>query len=250
MRPPVLLMTATIQPPADAVNLVRRDVALRMEDYCGALKYYVELLEQDVLSHIVFAENSNALIEPLRRIAEASTHPDRIEFVQFDGLDHPGAYGRGYGEFKLMDHAMRHSQAITRLGHSDEVWKVTGRYLVTNLPELLSKRRGSPYLRVHCRDYPRAWADMYVMAWQPRFYADRIQGLYHQLNEEASGISAEPVFRRIVDGWSAECEVARRLRPVPEVHGVRGFDGVNYADARLKRHFRRAMQAIAPWIWV
>jgi hypothetical protein len=245
----VLLMTATIQPPADAVNLVRRDVALRMEDYLGALKYYVDLLEQGVLSHIVFAENSNVDIAPLRHVAAASARADRIEFVQLDGLDHPGAYGRGYGEFKLMDHAMQHSQAIAGLEPSDEVWKVTGRYLVTNLAELLARRRGTPGLRVHCRDYPRSWADMYVMAWQPRFYAEHIQGLYHQLNEQTTGIS-EPVFRRIVDAWSARSEIARRLKPVPQVHGVRGFDGVNYADARLKRHFRRAMQTVAPWIWI
>jgi hypothetical protein len=247
--PPVLLMTATIQPPADAVNLVRRDVALRMEDYRGALKYYIALLERGVLSHIVFAENSNVDIAPLREITGRCRSPERVEFIQFDGLDHPGAYGRAYGEFKLMDHAMRNSEVIAGLAALDEVWKVTGRYIVTNLAELLARRRGNPVLRVHCRDYPGPWADMYLMSWQPRFYAEHIQGLYHRLNEQETGVS-ERVFRRVVEGWAADHDVAQRLKPVPELRGVRGFDGTDYGEARLKRQIRRAVQTVAPWLWI
>jgi hypothetical protein len=40
----------------------------------------------------------------------------RVVFVVFDGWDHPPEYGRGYGEFRLIDHAMGHSRRLRQLG--------------------------------------------------------------------------------------------------------------------------------------
>lgn len=246
---PILLMTATIKPPLDAINLKRVDVALRMADYKAALAFYLRMLERGAISAIVFAENSNVDIHELHELAAASPAGSLVEFLQFDGLDHPGSYGRGYGEFKLLDYAMRQSRNVAAADPSAQIWKVTGRYLITNLEKIMRRRNGSLKMWVHCRNYPGRWADMYVMGWRRDFYARFLEGVYTQLNEQETGIS-ERAFRFYVDELAARERVARRLHPVPEVSGVRGFDGKNYADARLKRVVRGAMQVVAPWVWI
>src|SRR4051794_13494247 len=95
----VLLLTATVRPPAGMPALARTDSDARLNDYCRGLEHYIRLLGR-CLDAIVFAENSASDLSRLRDLARAAKVEDRVEFVSFDGLDHPPAYGRGYGEFK------------------------------------------------------------------------------------------------------------------------------------------------------
>ncbi|HEX5245081.1 MAG TPA: hypothetical protein VFW23_17615, partial [Tepidisphaeraceae bacterium] len=107
----ILLMTATIRPPAGARALKVRDPAVRLAEYDSALSFYCGLLGRGI-DQIVFAENSEAELEPLRnRVAELG-HFAGVEFLSFNGLDYPPQFGRGYGEFKLIDYAMAHSRFL------------------------------------------------------------------------------------------------------------------------------------------
>jgi hypothetical protein len=247
---PLLIMTATIVPPADAANLSRTDPSLRLRDYAGALEFYVGCLERGVISGIVFAENSQADISALKTQVASSPKHAQIEFIQFPGLDHPGSNGRGFGEFKLLDFAMAHSELIRTAPADAEVWKVTGRYKVLNLSRILSRRRPAASLWVHCRNRPRRWADMYLLGWRRDYYSRHVQGLYRELDETGQRRSAEVMFRDKVDTLAQARDVCLRLNPSPELSGVRGLDGRAYADQRAKQILRRVCDRFLPWVWI
>lgn len=247
---PILILTATVAPPADASLLSRTDPAVRLLDYSKALGFYVDCLERSVISGIVFAENSQADISMLRQQVAGSPRRDRIEFIQFAGLDHPGAYGRGYGEFKLLDFAMRESRLINAGAPNEEVWKVTGRYEVLNLAAILSRRPAGCDIWLHCRNRPQRWADMYLMGWRRDFYRRHLEGVYVDLNQSIGRDSAEVKFRDKVDALAQSEKVCRRFNPSPELRGVRGLDGAAYSEQRIKRLVRRICDNILPWVWV
>ena len=125
----VLLLTATVTPPIGMPLLARTDPVQRLQDYTQALRFYLPLLGS-TFDSIVLAENSASDISSLRRLAVEKGAQERVEFLSFFGLDHPPSYGRGYGEFKLVDYAMRHSQFLNGDAY---VWKCTGRYVVNSV---------------------------------------------------------------------------------------------------------------------
>ena len=107
----ILLLTATITPPAGVPLLHRANPHDRLQDYERALKFYLQLLNRSIDS-IVFAENSNSDVSTLQNMVAQSGFTERVEFIVFDGLDHPPIYGRAYGEFKLNDYGQEHSQIL------------------------------------------------------------------------------------------------------------------------------------------
>jgi hypothetical protein len=87
--------------------LGRTDPELRKGDYLRAMAFYEGLLRAGELDRIVFVDNSK---EDLSFLSTA--FPDqRIEYLSFDGLGYPPEYGRGYGEFLLLDWAMENASA-------------------------------------------------------------------------------------------------------------------------------------------
>src|SRR3982074_3006340 len=159
MRPrPTLLMTATISPPGVVTNLVRTNPAQRLQDYLWALEFYLQL-PTEILPRIVFVENSGSDLSQLGELA--ARHPEKeVEFVQFDGLAYPPEYGRGYGETKLLDYAIDHSEIICRLNPDDIIWKATGRLRLLNFAVMNSSAPMSFDLYCDFKNYPMRWVDM------------------------------------------------------------------------------------------
>jgi hypothetical protein len=231
--------------------LARIDPTIRLLDYEAALAFYLRLLGSG-LDSIVFAENSNSNIASLRELADRSGCRDRVEFIVFDGLDHPPACGRGYGEFKLVDHAMRHSRFVARAGGAATVWKVTGRYLVRNLAQIIRLRPASFDLYCNCRNRPHRWVDMYLQAWSDAGHKEVIRGRYPELSEDGMGASAEVRFREWIDAAPQTVTVARRFTVTPLVEGARGLDNQGYSRGKqlLKYYMRSTLCSVAPWLWV
>jgi hypothetical protein len=247
----ILLLTATVTPPRGSPLLARTDPAVRRRDYEAALAFYLKLLG-GCLDYIVFAENSNSDISSLRVLAERSGWGDRVEFIVFDGLDHPPACGRGYGEFKLVDYAMRHSRTIAEMQGAATVWKVTGRYIVRNLGLIIQRSPDSFDLYCNCRNRPLRWVDMYLQAWSEAGYRRVIRGRYPELNEDGAKVSAEVRFRDWVDAAPPAVTVARRFTVTPLVEGARGLDNQSYSwgNQLWKYYLRSALRSTVPWLWV
>jgi hypothetical protein len=244
----VLLLTATITPPAGVPSLARTDPVQRMHDYERALHFYLSMAGR-VFDGIVFAENSASDLGPLRRLALAHQR-SQIEFFSCDGLDYPASHGRGYGEFKLVDRAM--SQAQLLQGPAI-VWKCTGRYVVRNIAALVDSRPPVD-LYCHLRNHPYRLCDLYLMAFSRQGYEVAIEGVYRHLRNDivpGQHTMEEVLFRRLVDALPQHVRVHRRFRHIPVIEGVRGWNNTLYEGAwDPKNLIRRAMSRVAPWVWI
>ena len=245
----VLLLTATVRPPADVPVLQRSDPAIRLQDYASALSFYLGLVGT-TFDRIVFVENSRADLGTLKALAASSPVASQVEFLSFDGLDYPASHGRGYGEFKLVDHAMAHAGF---LAGDVVVWKCTGRYVVRNIDALVRER---PAVGVYChlRDFPVRLCELYLMSFTRHGHEAAIRGAYRFLrNDAVPGVHSneEVAFRLLVDAWPPEVTVARRFSQTPHVEGVRGWNNRRYGGKHSpKTVIRRMARVVAPWLWI
>lgn len=249
-HPDAVLLTATVVAPHDARNLARRDTAQRLQDYLQAFDFYLALLRSGSFDALVLCENSGFDLAPFAAKARQAGLDDRVELIGHHGLDHPSRHGRGYGEFKLVDHAMQHSLLIAGLGEQVRVWKVTGRYKVLNLARLIATQPPHADLYCHCRNFSLRWLDMYLMRWNRRAYEQLIRGIYRKLQQDHTPTSAEQRFRALIDGHEGSLRIVRRFAHVPRLDAIRGSDNRDHG-AMWAKHLARVMaQRLAPWLWI
>jgi len=247
----ILLLTASITP-LDGINkLTYTDPGQRLRDYQRALEHYLALLRPN--ERVVFCENTGYDLGSLENIAERMNVRERVEFVSFEGNDFPPHYGRGYGEFGIIDHAMNHSRFIREAADDTVIWKITGRYIVANLHDVTDTRPRKASLYCNFRDFPRkGWMDLFLMAWTPATYRTYLAGVSPKLIENRDGqfISSELLMRNhlVERGFAGPY----RFRRTPRLVGVRGADGTPYhnREGRRKYQVRRLLAVFAPWVWI
>jgi hypothetical protein len=247
----ILLLTATITPLAGINNLSYTDPAKRLQDYMTALEFYLAMLRPN--ERIVFCENSGSDLSALKALAQRMNAADRVEFLGFYGNDFPPNYGRGYGEFKLVDHAMSHSEMIRSAPQESVIiWKVTGRYIVHNLRQIIDTRPARSQLYCNYRDHPkRGWMDLYLLAWTPATYREHIEGVYPKLMDDPGGrpVTAEHLMREHLTETSFKGPF--RFKRTPRLVGTRGADGAGYHLSGHGKYLLRSLMAkLAPWVWV
>jgi hypothetical protein len=248
----ILLLTATISPPPGVPRLQKTNPIQRLQDYISALSYYAPFIPS-TLDSIVFVENSNSDLESLKSIVAQKKIAERVEFIGFDGLDYPPSFGRGYGEFKLIDFAMKHSTIIQLATSHDRIWKVTGRYVVVNFAEILETAPSDFHIYCDVKNWPMHWMDLRMLAWSKEGYQKVFEGKYNLLNQHDHGLSPEIVMRRVLDDSFHVCpDVYPRFRTLPFISGTRGMNdarydkGINYFKYLVRANVRK----IAPLFWV
>jgi len=244
----ILILSATIQPPANARNLKRIDVNERKQDYLKAFSFYLKALQNHVVDFIIFTDNSGHDLSFLEDTIETNER-QYTEFISFNGLDYAPDKGRGFGEFKLLDYTMDHSLIIQQHGDQGTIWKITGRYRLKNIDKLVRSYPAGKQFFCHCRNYPLRWCDTYVLAWKLDFYRQHLAGIYHHLDESAGHRSAESYFREHIDNLDSD-EIQRRFAYIPQLIGIRGYDNRTYEQEHLKNAFRVVMNKLCPWIWI
>ena len=246
----ILVMTATITPKPDVRSLGRKDPALRRRDYEDAFQFYGNLVGK-CLDRIVFVENSLSDLSSIEQIADRLGIADKVEFVSFAGLDYPQLYGRGYGELFLLDHAMRESQTIKEFGDTAIIWKITGRYIVSNMTQLIARRPKAFDFYCNMRNLPKRVVDMYLMAWTPRGYQDYLQGRCSIYEVSAAAALPEKALREELDRAPRRSKFVSRFRIVPRVSGIRGLDNKGYSTDNLwKFYIRAAVHRACPPLWI
>lgn len=256
----ILLLTATITPPGKVPNLVRTDPEVRLHDYEKALAFYMTLIDQGVVDYIVLVDNSNSNISTLQDLIKQSKFADRVEILSFYGLDYPAAYGKGYGEFKLVDYAMANSRIINQDKVNAIIWKVTGRYIVKNLAQVIQQRPSQ--FEIYCnfrfgltrplyKFQLLKWMDLYLLAWTHIGYNASIRDVYKELRADYYG-EAEVRFRELLEQATEKPKVITRYTTVPFIDGVRGFDGQNFSHGSnlWKYYSRRLTQNLMPSMWI
>jgi hypothetical protein len=245
----LLILTATIAPPLNAPQLARTDPKIRLNDYRKALEFYLSYLVEGKIYGLVFAENSASDISELQNLCFEYDVIDKIEFISFSGLDYPPSYGRGYGEFKMIEYVMEHSQLIQKLPERANIWKVTGRYIIRNLENVLKTRPSSDFY-CQCRDIPMYWIDLYVLCWNKKAYDVILKNIYQLIREDNVAVSAEQLFRKILDEQNSDLKVVKRLRAIPELEGIRGYDNQVYQSKKVKLLLRKVVNFLVPWLWI
>ena len=225
----IVLLTATITPRSAQPNLLMQDPAQRLQDYRNALDFYNGMLVGGVIDAIVFAENSGYSLKPLQ-----DAFPDpRIEWLSSDDLDYPSTYHRGYGEFRLIDRAMAQSGLIERAGGDATIWKITGRYVIENLRNVVrfAPRRFGLYCKADAK-----WIEMSIMAWTKHGHDRLLRGAWESF---ATAMAPELILAPRLARWRDEdCPVVREFVWPPLISGRRGTDGTPFTTWRARLKFK------------
>ena len=255
--PRTLILTATITPPSGVPSLVRTDPALRLRDYLAAFEFYLKV-PTDVLPRIVFAENSASDVAPFRELADRVGAGKEVFVTSHAGLDHPAAYGRGYGEMKLIDRIMTEYPPVAELPDDAPIWKGTGRYVLANIARLVRSAPRQYDLYCDLKDRPQPWFDMRFFSFTPAGYRRFFLGKYHDLREDAPPRPGQPwtnpeaVLRAAIAPHLGEPGVYPRFKVEPYVDGVRGWDNRSYVSGKnlAKFYVRSAARVVAPRLWI
>jgi hypothetical protein len=248
--PNILLLTATITPPTDAINLARKDPAVRLDDYVNALKFYLPLVTQ-CIDYIIFAENSNSDISCLKALVEEAKLSDKVEFMVFYGLDYPPSYGRGYGEFKLIEHVMNHSKFINTYPESI-IWKLTGRYIIRNLCHIIATKPPEFDIYCHFTNRPPPRALLSLLAWTPDGYQRGLKNIYQELGIVTKKIRMpipEIQFRKILEQRSEIVKIVPRFKVPIRLDAMTGV-GKKIVSWHPRQVLKYYIQRLIPWWWL
>lgn len=253
-RRQVLVMTATITPPENTPLLARADPAVRRKDYQEALRFYLQL-PTDLIGAVLFIENSGSELEDMREIARQSAQGKEVEVIGVPpNLDSP-AFGKGYGEFKLLDQGLACSRVLR---DTDILWKVTGRLKVLNMASLVAKAPADYELYCDLRSVPfvgdmlggNDWMELRTFSCTVPGYDRFFRGQYVNMK----GIAAEScLFRPVLDAWRSKSSlVVPRFRIQPSFAGHGGHLNTDYQGRgyRRKEALRRVGRLVAPWLWL
>ncbi len=246
----ILLLTATVRPPADARSLARSDPHVRLADYLSAFAFYLAAVDRGTAAGLVLCENSGFDMGCFEALARKRGLQDRVECISYFGLDHPGRFGRGYGEFKLIDHAMATSALIGTAGRNAAVWKLTGRYRVRNLAALIHSRPDRADLYCNAHNWPHSYVDLFMMAWTRAGYEKIVRGIFHSLRQDNTPKSAERRFRAVIDNHPWQQRIVARFGHVPLIDGVRAGDNRDFRTLRAKYFVRVFAIRWLPSTWI
>jgi hypothetical protein len=232
----VVLLTATIRPKEGQPDLRVIDPDERLGEYTRALAFYHSLLARGRIDRLVFADNSGFDLGPLA----ARFGSDGIEWMSCFDLDYPSHYHRGYGELRLIDWAWANSATLRTLGERDMVWKVTGRYIVSNLVAFL--RVLPPRVDLYA-NLDGDWMGMEIFGVSRRGFDTLLRG--SSAHYEV-GIPPElTLARRLRAGGFGECRIETRFHWPVDIVGRRGSDGSRFRGRWSPlRHALRIVESV------
>jgi hypothetical protein len=253
-----LIMTATITPPPGAPGLVRVDPALRMRDYLDALEFYLNVPDR-YLSRIVFTDNSDSDITPLKELADRRHGGKEVWVTSHQGLDYEPYLGRGHGEMKLLDRIINEFEPIAKLPEETKIWKATGRYKLVNIGRLIDSAPRSYEVYCDLKDMPQHRFDMRFFSFTLAGYRRLFAGHYRDMAEyemTETGprfvVLPEVDMRELINHHLHEPGVFPRFRVEPWVDGLRGMDNASYINGRgmFKYLTRATTRKLAPRVWI
>ncbi|MEA5537193.1 hypothetical protein [Crocosphaera sp. XPORK-15E] len=130
-------MTATINV-GDTCYVKLRDNKERLFRYLCGLVSWIKFTK---ISAITFCENSNTDYDFTNIIEFANYHDKQLEVLVFDGNQNTKKYGKGYGEGKILDYAVNHSQFLVN-NPEKNFYKITGHTFVENFDNISERHLG------------------------------------------------------------------------------------------------------------
>jgi hypothetical protein len=244
----ILLMTSTISPAVNTFLLSVTDPAERLEHYKRSLVFYARHLTERTFDRLVFVENSGYPLDDLFEVAVRAEIAELVEFVSYKA-DIPPDNSRYYLEINLLCFAMKNSNTIKR-NQNSLIWKITGRYIITNIASIVSAAPRMADLYINVRNFPRPTLDFYLIGYRADSFYRHIG---RDIEDYRTTRNGEDILREKIEaGKFVDVEIIPRFGRTPRLFGVRGFDGAQYGRVRdtLKYAVRSSLNAIAPSLWI
>jgi len=214
-----IVMTATIEP--NTVMVERSDVKQRLSDYKSCIEFYIE----STTLPIYFIENSDY---------DLNSDPDfrdfqklkRFTVIRLKALSNRHR-GKGYQEFYALD------KAIAEYISESFIIKVTGRYLVRNVSELISGMKSPLNIDMHKK---MAVAITGFFGVDKKFYQRYFAGIYEKVND-SEGVFIEHVLYETIIGTDLIRKTS--LLPFnPRYEGISGSHGNSMKRNKYKMMVR------------
>ena len=249
-------MSATVSPAQGMRLNVRSDPSIRLRDYLDAFRFYVALPDH-LVDRVILLENSDADLSVFRQIAAKQGGAKVIECINTDSK-YDGSKGKGYGEFRMLDEGLR---ASSLKDPTAVLWKVTGRLIVPNLPQLIERAPTGYDIYCDLRDIPfigealggNKWMDCRLFSFSLRGYDDYLRGTY-DLGSPIEKYLFKVVSEEFRHGRKRQGErrFVPRLNVQPIFHGFSGYANRNYQSTadRAKNILRSIARFVAPPLWL
>lgn len=225
MIKPVIVLTGTIKPNVDFV--ARNDVESRLSDYLNCIKFYLD----NTSNSIVFAENSGF---------NPSASPEFIPLLSHERFQWQTVTphedltkGKGFQEFYALDQIVDAGLA------GDYFVKITGRYLVRNVADLIRKFSAPMHIDLH-KKMGVAITGFFGVSTQ--LYRQHFYGKYAQANDSEGRFIEHVLYDTIRDE-----NLKNRVQLLPEnaqYEGVSGSHGNSMARNPYKMKLRSLERTI------
>jgi len=241
----ILILTATITPPAEAKDLAFTDPKIRLGEYEATLKHLGYANIASSFSCIIFVENSGFNLDSLK---------NKFAFVEFISLEKSHlnrSEQRGFCELLTLRDSMTILNRQHMIGDDDLVYKMTGRYRLENMNQIISDDFD---LHADFRTIPDHWMDMRFMGFRYSFFMTHVENILNlSKSKEFKNISMEVICFEYFQMMRTKCKVKSRFSTVPRFNGVCGATGINYLNGmknKTKYCLRVVLRKAAPFIWV
>lgn len=225
MNDAAICMTATIKP--NTVMVTATDVSERLADYKKCIRFY---LDQTNLP-IYFLENSDY---------DLANDPDFKSFQELDRFHllrfepHPDTErGKGFQEFYTLDRFVENHLKESVL------IKVTGRYIVRNIAELIAHKNSQLTIDLH-RKMKVAITGFFVV--DKAIYMAHFYGKYQFANDPNGTFIEHVLYDEIVN--SSLKSITTLLRKNPEYRGISGSYGGSLERNKYKMMVRQVERKI------
>lgn len=244
----ILLLTSTIAPQTGTFALARAKPEERLADYMQSLEFYFPFVATGVFDSAVYVDNSGYPLDALVEKAREHGVADRVEFVSYTS-DIPPEFSRYYLEANLLIEGFERSTRLREAGEAS-LWKVTGRYIIRNIDDIVRTQPEDFDLYFNLRNRPYEIVDFFLVGARARAMKTL---LMLDLDDFKSKEDGEKILRSKIDqGAYDDMTLIARMRRTPRLSGVRGFDGAAYDSPvhTAKYYLRSAARRLTPWIWI
>lgn len=212
-----ILLTACVNPNG-MVYTCLQDSSTRQQQYIEALRFYLEHTKLP----IVFCENTNT---DFSNLFKKEIDKGRLEYLTFNGNDYDKAKGKGYGEAKIIIHAIEKSAILKSC---NQIIKITGRLIIDNIRRIIS----SPFNRIpgifrSNLENSRYFRTMIFIFEKSSFHKYLTEHIEEITDSGATPLSIEETVAKYV---SEERRIIIPFFITPHITGISGMTNAPYAN--------------------
>lgn len=217
----VILLTACVNPNGMILTKLNNQ-KLRLNQYKSSIRFYLENTDKQ----IIVVENtgydfSNDFTQYISK--------QRLECLTFNGNNYNKSLGKGYGESLIIDYALKNSQFINK---DNAIVKITGRYIVSNIIEILSLIKDESYAYVNIsRIKGNFLCDSRLFAAPITFFTNYFFSYQERLND-SNGFYFEHALYHSIKQWVTNKNKFKEFRYPFIFNGVTGSTGKQITNSR------------------